>query len=134
MVTEHRLTAGQALTVTGEGGPIRVLPFLQQHGDIPSLGFRVGGLAYSCDLSGLPADSVAALAGLDVWIIDALYDRPHPSHLSVAQALEWIDRLKPQRAILTNLHAELDYDALAARLPTHVQPAHDGMRLELPAA
>ena len=131
MVTERRMSAGQALTITGEGGPIAVLPFLQHHGDIPSLGFRFGGLAYSCDLSGLPAESVAALDGLEVWIVDALYDRPHPSHFNVAQALEWIGRLKPQRAVLTNLHAELDYDQLRARIPAHVQPAYDGMTIAL---
>ncbi len=77
---------------TGEGGPITALPVLQDHGDIPSLGFRFGGSAYSCDLSGLPADSVAALAGLDVWIVDALRYTPHPSHFSVDEALAWIER------------------------------------------
>ena len=74
-------------------------------------------LAYSCDLSGLPPDSVSALEGLDVWIIDALRDKPHPSHLSVSEALDWIESLKPKRAILTNLHTDLDYDELRSRLP-----------------
>ena len=70
---------------------------------------------------------MAALAGLDIWIVDALRYRPHPSHFSVEDALTWIERIKPRRAILTNLHSDLDYDALRARLPAHVEPAYDGL-------
>jgi phosphoribosyl 1,2-cyclic phosphate phosphodiesterase len=131
IVSEHRLTAGTAVTVTGKGGPITVLPFLQEHGDITALGFRFGGLAYSCDVSGIPAASLPSLSGLDVWILDALRYRPHPSHFSVADALDWIERLKPRRAILTNLHTDLDYDVLRGKLPVHVVPAFDGMGLTL---
>jgi phosphoribosyl 1,2-cyclic phosphate phosphodiesterase len=127
IVNEHRLTAGNAVTILGEGGPITALPYLQQHGDIASLGFRFGNLAYSCDLSGLPPDSVAALSGLDVWIVDALRYRRHPSHFSLDDALTWIERIKPKRAILTNLHADLDYEVLRGKLPVHVVPAFDGM-------
>ncbi len=116
----------------GREASITALPILQDHGDITSLGFRFGSLAYSCDLSGLPPDSVSALEGLDVWIIDALRDKPHPSHLSVSEALDWIESLKPKRAILTNLHTDLDYDELRSRLPSHVEPAYDGLSIELP--
>ena len=77
--------------------------------------------------SGLPAESVAALAGLDVWIVDALRNTPHPSHFSLAEALDWIERLKPKRAILTNLHTDLDYARSARALPPDVEPAYDGM-------
>jgi phosphoribosyl 1,2-cyclic phosphate phosphodiesterase len=131
IVTGHRLTAGTAVSVTGKAGPIRVLPFLQDHGDISSLGFRFAGLAYSCDLSGIPAASIDALLGLDVWILDALRYRPHPSHFSVAEALDWVERIKPKRAVLTNLHADLDYDQLRGKLPVHVVPAFDGMTFTL---
>ena len=131
IVTGHRLTAGTAVSVTGKAGPITVLPFLQDHGDIGSLGFRFAGLAYSCDLSGIPAASIDALLGLDVWILDALRYRPHPSHFSVAEALDWVERIKPKRAVLTNLHADLDYDQLRGKLPVHVVPAFDGMTLTL---
>jgi phosphoribosyl 1,2-cyclic phosphate phosphodiesterase len=130
ILNERRLVAGQPVTIDGEGGPIEALPYLQQHGDIPSLGFRFGSLAYSCDLSDLPPDSIAALAGLDIWILDALRYRPHPSHLNLDQALAWVDRLRPRRAVLTNLHADLDYDVLRATLPAHVEPAYDGIRME----
>ncbi len=131
IVTEHRLTAGTEVTVEGQGGPVVALPFRQEHGDIPSLGFRFGKLAYSADLSGLPPESVDALAGLDVWIVDALRYRPHPSHFSLDDALGWIERLKPRRAILTNLHADLDYEVLRGKLPVHVVPAFDGMTFAL---
>ncbi len=132
IVNERRITAGQPLTVSGEGGAIPVLPFTQIHGDIQSLGFRFGSLAYSCDLSDLPSDSAAALAGLEIWIVDALRYTPHPSHFSVADALAWIARIKPRRAILTNLHADLDYETLRRELPPHVEPAYDGLRIVCP--
>src|SRR5262245_6536830 len=131
IVRENRLIAGQAVTVEGAGGAITALPILQDHGDIPSLGFRFGRLAYSCDLIRLPAESLAALAGLDVWIVDALRYKPHPTHLCVDQTLELIEALKPRRAILTNLHSDLDYDELRGRLPPHVEPASDGLTIEL---
>ncbi len=75
-------------------------------------------------------ESKAALADLDVWIVDALRERQHPSHFSVSDALGWIERLKPRRAILTNLHSDLDYEALRGKLPVHVVPAFDGMTFD----
>ncbi len=131
IVNGHRLSAGTPVVIQGEGGAITALPFLQEHGDIHSLGFRFGKLAYSADVSGLPPESTAALAGLDVWIVDALRYRPHPSHFSLDDALGWIERLKPRRAILTNLHADLDYEVLRGKLPVHVVPAFDGMTFAL---
>jgi phosphoribosyl 1,2-cyclic phosphate phosphodiesterase len=132
IVNEHRIAPGKRLTVSGEGGSIEVLPILQEHGDIPSLGFRFGGLAYSCDLSGLPGDSPAALQGLDVWIADALRYKPHPSHWCLADTLGWVDRLKPKHTILTNMHADLDYDTLRRELPPHVEPGYDGISGSVP--
>jgi phosphoribosyl 1,2-cyclic phosphate phosphodiesterase len=134
ILNEHRITAGTPVMVEGEGGPISVLPFLQDHGDIPSLGYRFGPLAYSSDLVDLPNASIEALAGLDLWIVDALRYKPHPSHFSVDDALAWIERIKPRRAILTNMHADLDYAELKARLPAHVEPAYDGMTVTLERA
>ena len=129
ILTEHRLEPGRAIPVHGAAGCISALPFLQEHGDIASLGFRFGGLAYSCDVSGLPAESVAVLQGFDVWVVDALRYRPHPSHFSVDHALSWIERFKPKRAVLTNMHSDLDYEVLRQSLPEGVVPAYDGMRL-----
>lgn len=130
IMTEHRIRPGEPVTIDGEGGPIRVLPFLQDHGDIASLGFRFDGVAYSSDLVDLPPASVPLLAGLDVWIVDALRYRPHGSHFSVDDALGWIARIAPKRAILTNMHSDLDFEELRARLPSHVEPAYDAMQFE----
>ena len=110
ILNEHRIVPGHAITIAGEGGPIRVLPFLQDHGDIPSLGFRIGDVAYSADLVDLPAESIQALSELEIWIVDALRYKSHPTHFSLSDALAWIDRLRPRRAVLTNMHADLDFD------------------------
>jgi phosphoribosyl 1,2-cyclic phosphate phosphodiesterase len=131
IINEHRIAPATPVTITGEGGPITALPFLQDHGDVVSLGFRFGAIAYSSDLVDLPEASIPALAGLDVWIVDALRYTPHPSHFSVDEALAWIERIRPKRAILTNLHSDLDYAELKARLPAHVEPAYDGMTIRV---
>ena len=126
----HELKPGVRVSIPGPGGPIEALPFRQVHGDIPSLGFRFGDVAYSSDLSDMPDESAAALSGLDVWIVDALRYTPHPSHFSVADALDWIERLSPKRAILTNMHMDIDFETVRAQVPENVEPAYDGMRLE----
>jgi phosphoribosyl 1,2-cyclic phosphate phosphodiesterase len=131
LVNEHRIEPGNTVTIEGEGGPISVVPVLQLHGGTTTLGFRFGRVAYSCDISAIPEASVDQYAGLDAWILDALRYRPHPSHFSVEEALQWIERLKPGRAILTNLHTDLDYEALRRALPPHVEPAYDGLTLDL---
>jgi phosphoribosyl 1,2-cyclic phosphate phosphodiesterase len=130
IVTEHRLEPYRPITIPGEGGPIIAVPLLQEHGSISSIGFRFGDLAYSCDLSGLPGATVAALDGVEVWLLDALRYRPHPSHFSVEDALHWIERVRPSRAILTNLHSDLDFEQLSAKLPPRVEPAYDGLTIE----
>ena len=127
IATEHRLIPGTPVSIQGQGGPIEILPVLQDHGDIASMGFRFGNVAYSTDLKRLPPASEAALAGLDVWIVDALRRPPHPSHFNLEEALEWIARIKPKRAFLTDLHSDLDYDALRAMLPANIEPAFDMM-------
>jgi phosphoribosyl 1,2-cyclic phosphate phosphodiesterase len=130
ILTMHGIKPGVPLTIDGKGGPITALPFVQDHGDIKSLGFRFGGVAYSSDLHDLPADSVAAVTDLDLWIVDALRTIPHPAHFSVADALSWIERLRPKRAILTNMHNDLDFEVLRLSLPPGVVPAYDGMQVE----
>lgn len=132
IVKGHLIEPGRDIVIAGPGGDIRATPFRQFHGDIESLGFRIGGLAYSSDLHDLPGESLPMLEGLDVWILDALRYTPHPSHFSVEQALEWVARIKPKRAILTHLHMDLDYETLRRELPEGVEPGYDGMRLELP--
>ena len=131
LLREHGLTPGRKVVLDGPGGPVDALPILFRHGDIDALGFRFGDLAYTPDVSDIPPESAKLLEGLDVWIIDALRYRRHPSHLTVAEALSWIERLKPRRAILTNLHTDLDYATLERELPLNVIPAFDGLRIEL---
>src|SRR3954471_4271719 len=92
ILNQNLIEAGEPLVVSGPGGHIEVLPFKQDHGEIYSLGFRIGNFAYSCDLSGIPSESVDVVSNLDVWILDALRPAPHPSHLSLAEALEHVDR------------------------------------------
>jgi phosphoribosyl 1,2-cyclic phosphate phosphodiesterase len=130
ILTEHRLTPGQPVAIQGQGGEIQVLPILQAHGDIPSLGFRFGDVAYSTDVKSLPDASIAALQGLDIWIVDALRRNPHPSHFNLEETLAWIERIKPKRAILTDMHTDLDYATLRRELPPNVEPAFDGMTFE----
>ena len=118
---------GAELVVEGPGGPIGFTPFRVEHGNEPALGFRIGGFAYAPDLSLMPDAAKALLGDLDVLVVDALRDTPHPTHFSVTDALALIEELAPRRAILTNMHTDLDYAALAARLPSTVVPAFDGM-------
>ena len=133
IVEDRRMEAGQPVRIEGAGGRIEALPFRQHHGDIDALGLRFGRVAYSSDVSDLPPDSLEHLRDLDVWIVDALRYTPHPSHFTVGEALAWIERLGPKRAVLTNLHLDLDYETLRRELPPHVEPAYDGMRLEIPS-
>jgi phosphoribosyl 1,2-cyclic phosphate phosphodiesterase len=130
IVSMNRIRAGRPLKVSGPGGDIDLLPLRQVHGEIDSLCLRFGDLAYSCDVSGLPPETEAALGGLSVWIVDGLRDRPHPSHFSVADALRWIERIGPRRAVLTHMTNELDYGKLRARLPVNVEPAYDGLAID----
>lgn len=119
--------------ITGAGGPIPFQPFKVVHGNIDAQGYRIGGLAYLPDVSEIPEPAWEHLGGLDCWVLDALRRKPHPTHAHLALALEWIDRAKPASAVLTNMHIDLDHDAVDAETPPHVRPAHDGLVLEFPA-
>ncbi|GGW45863.1 phosphoribosyl 1,2-cyclic phosphodiesterase [Gemmobacter lanyuensis] len=120
-------------TVEGAGGPVTLTPFAADHGSIDALGFRIGGLAYLPDAVKIPEDSWPQLSGLEVFVVDALRRKPHPTHAHLDLALEWIARAAPRRAVLTNMHLDLDYATLLTELPAHVTPAHDGLTIELPA-
>ncbi len=119
--------------VDGAGGPVALTPFKVNHGSIDALGFRIGGLAYLPDVAQIPDAAWPALDGLEVWVLDALRRTPHPTHAHLERSLEWIARAAPKRAILTNMHVDLDYDTVAAETPAHVTPAHDGLVIDLPA-
>lgn len=111
-------------------GGIAFTPFRQLHGRIESLGFRIGRFGYANDVNELPEEAFATLDGVEILIVDALRYTEHPSHANVDTALRWIARIRPRRAVLTNLHIDLDYRTLAAELPEGVEPAYDGMVLE----
>lgn len=127
ILNAHLIEAGTPVTIDGPGGRVTLMPYIQQHGDINSLGFRVGDVAYSPDVSRLDERSTQYLTGLKVWIVDALRYKPHPSHFSVDEALEWVEKLRPTRTILTHMHVDLDYATLAGELPAGVEPAYDGL-------
>jgi phosphoribosyl 1,2-cyclic phosphate phosphodiesterase len=130
ILERYQIVPGRSFTITGAGGPIAVLPILQEHGEMTSLGFRVGGLCYSPDIAGVPAASENFLADLDLWIVDALRPLPHPAHWSVKQSLKAIEHFQPKRALLTHMHVDLDYEALCRDLPETVRPAYDGLKFE----
>lgn len=121
---------GSPVEIAGAGGTIGFLPLQQVHGDITSLGYRIGDVAYCCDVSDFPAETVERLVGLDVLIVDALQYKPHPSHLSLSEALDWIDRLTPRHTYLTHMHTPLDYRTVMAETPPHVEPAYDLLSFE----
>jgi phosphoribosyl 1,2-cyclic phosphate phosphodiesterase len=123
------LSPGQAVTIEGDGGALVALPFGMVHGDIDALGFRFGNLAYAPDVSFMPEEAKKQLRDLEVLIIDALRYSPHPTHFSVNEALALIEEVKPRRAVLTNLHTDLDYRKLHEQLPAHIEPAFDGMQI-----
>ena len=120
------------VTIDGAGGPITFTPFEVNHGSIEALGFRIGGLAYLPDVAEIPDAAWPALDGLDIFVVDALRRTPHPTHAHLDKALEWIARAKPTRAVLTNMHIDLDYETVNAETPDHVTPAFDLMELTLP--
>jgi phosphoribosyl 1,2-cyclic phosphate phosphodiesterase len=123
-------TLDDPIVIDGPGGRIPVQAHRQEHGDIHSLGFRIGNIAYCTDVSDFPAESVQKLSGLDVLIIDTLQYKYHPSHLSLEQALSWIEGFAPKRAILTHMHTPLDYETVMRETPAHVEPAYDGLVFE----
>jgi len=127
------IEAGESRTIEGRGGPIKLSAFIVQHGNITALGYRIGDAVYTPDLSDIPPESWPQLEDLDLWIIDGLRYHAHPSHFSVSDALNWIDRFKPRRAIITNMHSDIDFEVLRQSLPPNVAPAFDGMQLRIEA-
>jgi phosphoribosyl 1,2-cyclic phosphate phosphodiesterase len=113
-------------TVDGPGGKIEFRPFLVDHGSMDALGFRMGPLAYLPDVINIPDAAWPYLAGLRCWVVDALRRTPHPTHAHLALTLDWIARVKPEQAIITNMHVDMDYETLVHELPPTVSPAHDG--------
>jgi phosphoribosyl 1,2-cyclic phosphate phosphodiesterase len=112
-------------------GRVTVTPLPVLHGRLPIYGYRVGSFAYVTDCSAIPDDSWPLLEGVRTLAIDALRDRPHPTHFTVAQALDVVGRLRPERALLTHLCHDLGHAETSARLPPGVEVAYDGLVLEI---
>ncbi len=130
----NRIEEFVPVTIDGAGGAITALPIDLEHGHFHSFGFIINGVAYTPDLNGIPDATIPHLQGLKVWIVDALRPgpKPHPTHFILEETLKWIERLKPERAILTNLHTLMDYRTLKETLPEGVEPAYDGLTIDLP--
>lgn len=117
------------ISVTGPAGPVEFVPIRVDHGSMEALGFRIGNLVYMPDVVRIPDEAWQQLQGLDCLIIDALRRKPHPTHAHLDLTLEWIARLRPLSAVVTNMHIDLDYQTLCDELPAHIRPAFDGMVL-----
>jgi len=117
------------VTINGAGGAITLTPIDVNHGSIDALGFRVDDVAYMPDVAEIYDASWGQLEGLKCWILDALRRAPHPTHAHLDKSLEWIERARPKTAILTNMHIDLDYDAVNQETPNHIHPAYDGLVL-----
>ena len=119
----------ETLEIQGAGGPIKFTSFDVDHGNTLVSAIKVNNVLYTPDISTVRNDT--ELRDLDYWILDSLRYKPHPSHVNLEQALGLIDRYKPRKAILTNLHVDLDYTTLLNETPDNVVPAHDGLQIKL---
>lgn len=122
---------GQPWSVEGAGGLVPVVTFDQAHGPIRSVGYRCGPVAYSSDVSDLDEAAIEAVRGCDLWIVDALRYTPHPTHAHLERTLDWIARSGVRRAVLTNLHIDMDYKTLSEIVPDNVEVGFDGWTARL---
>ena len=119
---------------TVEAAGLQVQLFEQDHGFMPTLGLRIGGFGYSTDVAILDDAAFAALAGIHTWVVDCFQRQPHKTHANLERVLEWVERLQPRRVVLTHMGHDLDWLWMKQRLPLHIEPAYDGMLLEITAS
>ena len=110
---------------------IPIVPFAQNHGFSTTLGLRIGGFAYSTDVTELDDNAFAALADVELWIVDCLRRESHPTHSHLMKTLSWVARVGPRRAVLTHMDQSLDYRELSTELPFGVEPGQDGLVIEV---
>ena len=113
---------------------VPVVPFKQDHGNVHSMGFRIGDFAYSTDVVQLSDEAIEILQGLDFWIVDCLRFEPHPTHAHFDRTMAWIEAVRPKRAVLTHLNHSVDYHVIKERCPPGVEPGYDGLVLEVAEA
>jgi phosphoribosyl 1,2-cyclic phosphate phosphodiesterase len=118
--------------VLAEVAGVPVLPLAFRHGHIRVYGYRMGGLAYITDVKAIPEAERRRLQDLDVLVLNALWWRPHPTHLSIAEAVQTAQALGARRTYLTHLTHETGHAELAGQLPDGIFPAYDGLTLEVP--
>ncbi len=116
-------------TISGAGGDITLTPIRVDHGSIDALAFRVNDVVYMPDVAEIYDTAWPQLADMKCFIIDALRRSPHPTHAHLEKALEWIAKLAPERAVLTNMHIDLDHAVVDEETPDHITPAFDGMKI-----
>jgi len=110
---------------------IKIKTFEQSHGDVISMGYRFNDFGYSTDASALTDEAFEILKGVKVWVVSAIRRKPHYTHAHLDRALEWIDRVKPEKAYLTHMDQSMDYAQLKSELPANVEPAYDGLEIKL---
>lgn len=131
---EIRIEHPKPFSINGLGGPVAVQSVKAEHGDIDALGFRIANLVYLPDAKRIAdAVSLSRLDNIDTLVVDALRYKTHPTHMNVSEALEFIAQIRPRRAILTNMHSDLDFDQLSKVLPVGVEAGFDGLKITLPA-
>ena len=123
------ITPWQPLTIAN----LTIMPIPIKHGSLNILGFRIGNFAYITDASTITDEVCHALQGVDVLVINALRDEPHPMHLSFEQATNYVDQIGPKRAYFVHLSHDVHHADLAPRLPLHIQPGYDGLMFEVPS-
>ncbi|MGL4426711.1 MAG: MBL fold metallo-hydrolase [Alphaproteobacteria bacterium] len=110
---------------------VQVVPFVQNHGYSSSLGFRFPTFAYSTDVVSLSPEALALLEGIDLWVVDCMDIAPRPTHAHLELTLSWIEKIKPKKALLTHMGQAMDFETLCQKLPPGVEPAYDGLMLDL---
>lgn len=128
VLVERELVAGDLVEAAG----LSIRTFLQDHRFMPTLGLRVGGFAYSTDVVTLDEDAFAVLEGIDTWLVGCFQRRPHVTHAHVDLVASWVERLKPRRTVLTHMGYDLDWGWMQANLPDGIEPAYDGLVLDVP--
>jgi len=118
--------------IDGAGGVIEFMALDVDHGSTLAKGFRIGDLAYIPDVVTIPDQTWPKLSGLECWIIDALRRTPHATHTHLSNTVDWIKRIKPKQAVITNMHIDLDYADVMTETPDNTVPAYDGMTLSFP--
>lgn len=127
VIETNLIAAGETHSICGL--PIEIIG--QDHGFIPSLGLRVGSVAYCTDVVRFDPAQFARMAGIDTWIVDCFTRGPrHPTHANLDQVLTWVAALKPRRTILTHMGPDMDYATLRATLPATIEPAYDGLTVD----